>query len=182
MKNIFLHLGFLFIMFGISIIFIDQVSASINEYYDDVNKSNEIIDEVGINYSLFREKTLIIKDKIVDVSKSFNIFLDDFLGKNVEILEKVNDVEKEINSLSDTTNDLINYCQYELNNNVMNTQCSSFKTNFTNMINSYEEMIKVYNDVIDTYNNYSIQNDLATVDNYVNGLNTSIMMANAKLK
>lgn len=182
MKNIFIHLGLILILIGSSIIIVDRVSASINDYCSDVDKSKDIIENVSKNYDEFKTKSIIIKDGIVEVSKSFNIYLEDFSTVNVDILNKVNNVEKNINDLNTITDNLINYCDYELNDAKMNNQCSSFKINFNNMIDSYEEMIEVYNGVINTYNDYSKQNGKDTIELYKSNLDSSIVMASTKLK
>ena len=181
MKNIFIHLGFIFILVGCSIIFIDKASASINNYYDDVNKSNEIIINVHNNYNDFKESSLVIKDNIIDVSKSFNFYLDDFQIKNVDILEKVKKVEKDINSLSTVVNNLIDYCVYDLNDEIMDNECSSFKINFKNMLDSYSKMVDVYNDVIKKYNDYSLLNGRELVDEYSENIDEEVEVAIAKI-
>ena len=182
MKNIFLHLGFIFRLAGLSIICVDKVSASIKDYCNDVDKSNEIIESIDNNYRLFKEKSLDVKNGIVEVSKSFVIFLEDFPNVNQEIELKVQKVENEINELSTTTDLLIDYCNYNLNNNKMDNQCSSFKLNFNNMMNSYEEMIGVYNGVIKEYNEFSVANGRETIGEYNEKINPSIVEASAKLK
>lgn len=182
MKNIFIHLGFVLILIGTSIICVDKVSVGINDYYSDVNKSQYIIDSVYSNYDDFKNKSLIVKDEIVDVSKSFNIYLEEFPEKNEEILNKINKVESSINDLSVTTNNLIDYCSYNLNNSAMDNKCSSFKTNFVNMIESYDKMINVYNDVVKAYNDYSIENGKDLVEEHNNRLNSSIVAASTSIE
>ena len=178
MKNLFIHLGFIFILAGCSIICIDKVSASINNYYNDINKSNEIVEEVNNNYTEFKEKSLNVKNGIVEVSKSYNLYLEEFPNINQTINTKVKKVEETINSLSTITDSLINNCQYDLNNNVMKNQCNSFKINFRNMMDSYEEMVKVYNDVINTYNEYSLRMGKDQIEEYNSNLDSSIVAAN----
>ena len=178
MKNIFIHLGFVFILVGCSIIFMDKVSASISDYYNDVNKSNEIVESVNNNYNEFKDKSLNVKNGIIDVSKSYNLYLEEFPNVNQTISTKVKTVEETINNLSDITNHLLENCQYELNNSVMKNQCNSFKINFRNMMDSYEEMITVYNKVINTYNEYSLRNGKEQIEEYKSNLNSSIVAAN----
>lgn len=178
MKNIFIHLGFIFILIGCSIICIDKVSASINNYYNDVNKSNEIVESVNNNYTEFKEKSLNVKNGIVEVSKSYNLYLEEFPKVNQTISTKVKQVEETINSLSTTTDSLLESCQYDLNNSVMKNQCNSFKINFRNMMNSYDEMIIVYNNVINTYNEYSLRNGKEQIEEYKGNLDASIVAAN----
>ena len=182
MKNIFLHLGFIFILIGCSIICVDKVSASINNYYNDVNESNEIISLVHSNYNDFKIKSLEIKNDIEEVSKSFNIYLEEFQIVNEEISNKVIKVENGINDLSETINNMINYCVYDLNDGLMDKECSSFKINFNNMMDSYSKMINVYNEVIKEYNEYSILNGKEHVLDYNQKLDESIEIASAKLK
>ena len=182
MKNLFLHLGFIFIISGLSIVCVDKVSESIKDYCNDVDKSNEIVEQIDSNYKVFKEKSLDVKNSIVDVSKSFVIFLEDFPSINSEIELKVQKVENEINELSSTTDLLLDYCNYDLNNQVMNNQCSSFKVNFISMIDSYEEMLKVYNSVIKEYNDFSKTNGRESIDEYSEKLNSSIVEACAQIK
>lgn len=182
MKNIFLHLGFLLILSGFSVICVDKVSASIKDYCNDVDKSNEIVESIDSNYKIFKEKSLNVKNSITEVSKSFVLFLEDFPSINPSIELKVQKVENEMNELSSSTDLLIDYCNYDLNNPIMDNQCSSFKDNFNNMINSYEEMIKVYNGVIKEYNDFSSVNGMEHIDEYREKLNSSIVEASAKLK
>lgn len=181
MKNIFVHLGFVLILIGLSIIFVDKVSASMTNYYNDVNESNEIIELVHSNYNEFRVKSLKVKDSIVVVSKSFNIYLEEFIIVNNDISNKVKQVESEINNLSNNIDNLINYCVYDLNNEVMVNECDSFKINFNNMIKSYDEMINVYNSVITKYNDYSILNGRESIEQYSGNIDYSIKEAITKL-
>lgn len=177
-----MHIGFIFIMIGCSIIFIDKVSASINDYVKDIDKSNEIVDKVDFNYNEFKNKSVIVKDSIVEVSKSFVIYLEEFPSVNVEIKEKVLTVEKEINDLNPIIDELLNYCHYDLNNSKMNSQCESFKINLSNMMESYDKMIEVYNDVIGEYNVYSVANGKEQMLEYNNNINSSIVEAVKELK
>lgn len=182
MKNIFMHLGFVLILAGLSIICVDKVSASINDYYSDVEKSNEIVETIDKNYKSFKEKSISVKNDIVEVSKSFNLYLEDFPKENEGIVLKVQKVESDINELSTITDTLLDYCNYDLNNIVMDNQCASFKTNFNNMMSSYEEMIKVYNGVIDSYNDFSNKNGRENIEVYKENLDSSIVEAVVKLK
>ena len=182
MKNIFIHLGFVFILVGFSIIFVDKASASINNYYNDVNESNEIISLVHSNYNEFKINSLEIKDDIIDVSNSFKFYLDDFQVVNPGIIEKVKKVEDGINNLSVTVDNLITYCVYNLNDEVMDNECDSFKINFNNMMESYSTMINVYNDVIKEYNEYSDLNGKEHALEYNQDIDDSIKAASAKIK
>ena len=182
MKNIFIHIGFILILIGTSIIFVDKASASITSYYNDVNESNEIISLVHSNYNQFKTSSLEIKDYLVDVSESFDVYLDEFESNNQDIVNKVKKVEEEINGLSPTIDNLINYCVYDLNDEVMDNECDSFKINFNNMMESYTKMISVYNDIIKEYNEYSQLNEKEPVLEYQQNIDNSIEAAIAKLK
>ncbi len=174
LKMLFIHAGFIFIIFGISIICIDQVSATIRNYYDDLEKSKEIIKNVDEQYKIFKDGATNVKESIDVVSSSFNFYLDDFENENSKIMKNISNVEEEIEKLNITASALINNCNYDLNNSFMDNQCSSFKINYKNMISSYEEMIKQYNSVIDYYNEYAIKNDKETVDSYTNQLSDNV--------
>lgn len=155
MKNIFVHLGFLLIILGVSLIFVDSVSASINNYYDDIEESKRIIKNVDTLYEQFKEDAIDVKNGIVDISKSFNVYFDDFDKANKSITEKIENVKEKINQVNVVATDLINNCRYQLNDINMNNQCKNFKINYTNMMSSYETMVDQYNKVITSYNNYA---------------------------
>lgn len=175
MKKIFIHIGLVLILSGFSLIFIEKVSASIDNYYNDIDKSNKIIDTVEKDYSEFKEKALSIKKSIVDVSKMFNIYLNEFKEKNVDILKNVNIVESRINEISDISLNIVNNCKYDLNSKKMEKNCESFKINYLNMIDSYNKMIEVYNKVIGEYNNYQIKKGLEPIDKYELKISSSIL-------
>ncbi len=174
LKMLFIHSGFVFIILGISIICIDKVSANIKNYYDDLEKSKEIQKSVNEQYQVFKEGASKVKSSIGVVSSSFNFYLEEFDTKNIEILEKVSNVEKEIEELNETAKLLTNNCKYNLNNNVMNNECSSFKINYKNMISSYDEMVEKYNSVIDYYNEYAKKNNKEIVNKYLNNLSDNV--------
>ncbi len=154
MRKIFIHLGFLFIIAGMSIICIDKVNASINRYYFDVEKSKEIVEEVKNDYLTFRSSALTIKNKVEDVSKSLSVFLDSFEEENIKIIEKINDVEKNIESINILKSRLEVNCSYDINNINMSNNCESFNLNYKNMINSYNDMLAQYNKVLKKYSEY----------------------------
>lgn len=166
MKKIFLHIGFLFIITGISILLIDNVSASINSYYNDLEESKKITDNINNNYNLFKEKSINVKDNIKDMSISFNFYLDEFDEKNIGIIKKINEIEDEIIEISNISIELGNDCKYELNNKNLDNKCNNYKINYKNMIDSYNEMISVYNEVIDSYNEYQKELNKFEVNNY----------------
>ena len=155
MRNIFIHLGFIFIFFGISLAFVDHASASIKNYYDDIEESKKIIKKVDYYYDEFKNDAIDVKNSIVDVSKLMNVYLDDFKKANVKINEKISLVKEKLDKINITSNELINNCRYDLNNKNMNNKCQNFKTNYLNMYSSYESMIEHYNKLVESYNNYA---------------------------
>ena len=154
MRKIFIHLGFLFIIAGMSIICIDKVNANINRYYFDVEKSKAIVEEVNNDYLTFRNYALTVKNKIEDVSKSLSVFLDSFEEENIKIIEKINDIEKDIENINILKNRLEVNCNYDINNMNMSNNCESFNLNYQNMINSYDDMLVQYNKVLKIYSEY----------------------------
>ena len=133
MKKVMLHLGFLFIISGISILLIDNVSASINNYYDDIEKTKEIVASVNKEYSDFKQKSIDVKVDIVDVSKKLNIFYDKFDSENIEIKNVINKIENEIKEITTITENLKEYCDYKINNQLIKNKCESYKSNYKNM-------------------------------------------------
>ncbi len=156
MRNIFIHLGFVFIIFGVSLMFVDHASASIKNYYDDIEESKRIVKKVDYYYEEFKTGAIDVKNSIVDISKLMNIYLDDFDKESTKIEEKIDLVKEKIYRLNITANELINDCRYNLNNKSMNNKCQSFKNNYMNMYDSYGLMIEQYNTVIDSYNKYAV--------------------------
>ena len=154
-KGSIIHLGFIFIIAGISIICIENVSASIKNYYEDIGRSKEIIKKVNEDYETFKTITVDVKNNIVDVSKTLNVYLDEFTNKNEVIKQKIEKVEENITELNKVSKRLINNCKYNINNKSMISKCQSFKINYKNMSESFDEMIKEYNKVINTYNVYA---------------------------
>ena len=177
MKKLFLHIGLLFIITGISILLIDNVSASINGYYSDIKESKKVLDNININYNLFKEKSLNVKDTIKDISVSFDFYLEEFNEKNIDIVKKINKVEDEIIEISNISIELDDNCKYELNNKNIDNKCSNYKINYKNMMTSYNEMINVYNEVIDSYNEYQKELGRVEVNNYKSRIGESVNKA-----
>lgn len=143
--------------------FVDSASASIKNYYEDIEESKKIINDVDTLYNDFKKSAVDVKNGIVDISKSFNIYFDDFEKVNKEIKAKIENVQELINKTNVVSNELINKCRYNLNDSEMNNQCKSFKTNYVNMISSYKNMIEQYNKVITSYNNYAARKGKVSV-------------------
>lgn len=135
--------------------FIDKVSASIKDYQDDIDRSNEIVSSIDKDFSEFLIIAEDVKKDILDVSKSFDFYLNQFLDKNIELMKKVGNIEDKINSLNELSNRMIENCKYDLNNSSMDSKCSSFEKNYVNMIASFKTMVDKYNSVVDTYNAYA---------------------------
>lgn len=175
MNKICIHIGVLFIIAGFSLMCINVVSASMKNYYADIDKSKEIVKNVDKNYKLFKQNAANVKDSIIQVSKSFNIYLSDYMKKKESIVEKINLVEKNIQQLDNISLELVSDCKYNLNNAEMNQQCSSFKINYKNMISSYNEMIDEYNYVIDSYNGYAKNKKKKQAEKYENNLGENVV-------
>lgn len=175
MKGLFIHTGFVLILIGLSIICVDQVSANINNYYADLEKSKEIVKSVDDNYSKFKEGAKKVKESISNVSLSFDFYLDEFETANADIKEKIIIVESEIENLNVTANSLIDSCKFNLNDIQMDNKCSSFKMNYGNMINSYDEMIEQYNKVIKFYNEYALSNGKQIKELYISNLSDEVI-------
>lgn len=166
MKNPLIHIGILFILLGVSSFFIKVVNAAIKDYYSDLDKSHEIVKNVEDNYSLFMDTANNVKNTIVDVSKSYNFYLVQFVEKSKTLQSKFNTVEQEIENINGYTKKLIDNCKYDLNNSLMDSKCSSYKVNYINMINSYKEMIDEYNKIVDSYNTYAKKHGVSVTKKY----------------
>lgn len=166
MKNPLIHIGILFILLGLSFFFIKVANAAINDYYSDVDKSHEIVKSVEDNYSLFMDNANSVKNTIIDVSKSYNFYLVQFVEKSKLLQTKFNTVEQNIDNINKYTKELINNCKYDLNNSLMDSKCSSYKINYVNMIESYKEMIDEYNKVVDSYNLYAKKHGISVIKKY----------------
>ncbi len=166
MKNPLIHIGILFILLGISSFFIKVVNAAINDYYSDLDKSHEIVKNVEDNYSLFMDNANNVKNTIVDVSKSYNFYLVQFVEKSKLLQNKFNSVEEYIEGINKYTRELIDNCKYDLNNSLMDSKCSSYKVNYVNMIESYKNMVDEYNKVVDSYNLYAKKHGMMASKTY----------------
>lgn len=133
---------------------VDKVSANINDYYADINRSKEIYTAVESDYKEFVSSASGVKSHMVDVSDSLDVYLEEFPNKESLIVEKIQVVDEDINSLKEISLRIIDNCKYELNNNAMENKCNNFILNYNRMIESYKVMVSEYNKVIDSYNNY----------------------------
>lgn len=174
MKKVFFHGGLLLILLGLSIICVDTVSAAIKSYCDDLDKSSAIVREVNDDYDSFMESAKSVREDIIDVSKSFDFYLNQFSKQNVVLLEKIHNIESKIDNLNDLSKNMIDNCEYDINNPVVENKCSSFKKNYKNMVQSYYTMIDEYNIVLDTYNNYAEKNNAKKIDKYIYNLSFEI--------
>ena len=154
MRKFFIHLGFLFIIAGLSIICVEKVSANINEYYADINRSKEIFNAVESDYNEFVSNASLVKNNMVNVSNALDVYLEEFPEKESLIVEKIKVVDENINSLKEISLRIVENCKYELNNKAMENKCSNFILNYNRMIESYKVMVREYNKVIDSYNDY----------------------------
>ena len=170
MKRLFARIGFALLTLGSSLFCIEQVSANMTKFYNDIDKSKEIVRNVDIAFSDFIEQANKVKEGMIDYSQSFNFYLDDFLEESVKIQEKIHIVEQEIENINDNASIIIDGCKYEISNSNMESNCSNFKTNYLNMINSYDIMIEEYNKVVETYNEHAEVNNFDIASNYTSSL------------
>ena len=170
MKRLFARVGFALLTLGSSLFCIEQVSANMTKFYNDIDKSKEIVRNVDIAFSDFIEQANKVKDGMVEYSQSFNFYLDDFLEESIKLKEKINAVEQEIDNMNDNASVIIDGCNYEINNVNMESNCTNFKTNYLNMINSYDIMIEEYNKVVETYNKHAEVNGFDIASNYTSSL------------
>lgn len=174
MKRLYIHLGFLFIIFGFSTLFVDNVSAGINNYYTDLEQSKKIVDNINTNYDSFIEKSINVKDNIKEVSLSFDFYLEEFEEKNIDLLKKINQLEDEILEISNIVINLNNDCKYNIDIKNIDSKCNNYKINYKNMIESFNKMIEVYNKVIDTYNEYQMDEFKEQTSNYKSKIDEKI--------
>ena len=153
---------------------VQQVSASINDYYYDIDKSKEVIKQVEQDYDTFKAELIDVKNEIVDISKMLNVYLDEFTNKNQIVLPKIKNVENKIIELIPISERLINNCKYNIQNSAIKNNCQNFKQNYNNMIASYEETVTKYNKVIDIYNTYAKKKNEESVDKYETDLKSKI--------
>ena len=82
-KNSFLKIGFILILMGIFIMSLEYVLAYINDYSIDIEKSNNIKNNINYYYEIFNLNANELKDDMVIINDSFNVYFDDFdIGKN----------------------------------------------------------------------------------------------------
>ena len=153
---------------------IDNVSASINDYYTDLEESKKIVDNININYNDFKEKSIEVKDGIKDISTSFDFYLEEFDTKNKDLLIKINNIENSIIEISDISIKLNSECKYDLNNKNLENKYNNYKINYKNMIDSYNEMIDVYNEVINSYNEYQKEEENNQVEKYESNISMKV--------
>lgn len=173
LRNIFIKLGFIFVIISGSIIFYKEVSYSISKYNADVAKGNEVIVSIDKDYATFNEIVPSYKEDIVVVSNLLNLYYDDFLAKNSSIIEKIEIVSSELNSLVESVSELSNNCKYDLNATV-HDKCNNFYVNFKSMIDAYFEMINAYNNVVEQYNVYANKNGKKNVSKYDSKLSNEL--------
>lgn len=172
-KNIFIHLGIVFILIGFSLIFVDHASAQIKNYYDDLEESKEIKNNVNNLYGIFRDGAISVKNDIVDISILLNVYFDDFTEKSKTIVIKIEEVKEKISDLENIVIGLNNNCRYNLNDKVMNSKCKNFKSNYENMYSSYKTMILQYNKIVDAYNVYATKKNISIVEKLSDGIDSA---------
>ena len=170
MRKYTFYIGFLLILCGLSLLCIDHVSASIDNYYEDVEIGKDIINSVNSDYSDFKKIALEIKDDIVYVSKYLNSYLEDFADNSHEVEAKVAEIENKLVEIDLYVDNLISMCSYEIIDENMVNQCNSFKTNYKNMVNSYKFMIIQYDNVVDAYNTYAESKGRDTLNKHVSSI------------
>lgn len=157
-KNYFIKIGILLIFIGLIIVSYKQVSSYISLYNEDIKRSNEILVSINNDYSSFNEVVPKYKENVVVVSKSLNVYYDEFLIKNTTILKSIETVNNDLESILFEAERMSNNCKYDLNNEMMKQKCNNFVINYKSMVDVYSAMIKQYNGVVMQYNSYATKN------------------------
>lgn len=163
-KNIYIKLGIIFIICGVSLSFINNVLAFAKDYNDDVEKSNTIIDNIGENYDILNSFIANYKSHIELTYSKFNLYLEEFPSKKEELNYDLGVLKAEINKIKAVMNDIDKNCSYDINDNETSSRCAVAKINYDNTMNSYNEIIDKYNEIVGMYNEYARENDLLECD------------------
>jgi len=167
LKNIFIKSGILLIVAGLSIISFQNISLFINDYNNDIDNSKKIVTTITEDYKSFNVIANKCKEDMVVVSSHLDLYYEDFYNQSLLILENIRTVEEDINSSLSLSHSLIDNCKYDLNNQEVESMCTTFSINYKSMINSYVKMIDEYNEVVSLYNKYAVENKKEVVSLYL---------------
>ncbi len=181
-KNSFLKIGFILILMGIFVMSLECVLAYINDYSIDIEKSNNIKNNINYYYEIFNLNANELKDDMVIINDSFNVYFDDFdIGKN-NILSSIEKMHDKLNDNSFKIIVLYNSCQYDIDNNLLNEKCRVFSNNYLKMIESYRIIINKYNDFVKQYNSYAYENSKNKLNFYSDDINLLLKLIYNDLK
>ena len=181
-KNSFLKIGFILILMGIFVMSLECVLAYINDYSIDIEKSNNIKNNINYYYEIFNLNANELKDDMVIINDSFNVYFDDFdIGKN-NILSSIEKMHDKLNDNSFKIIVLYNSCQYDIDNNLLNEKCRVFSNNYLKMIESYRIIINKYNYFVKQYNSYAYENSKNKLNFYSDDINLLLKLIYNDLK
>lgn len=181
-KNSFLKIGFILILMGIFVMSLECVLAYINDYSIDIEKSNNIKNNINYYYEIFNLNANELKDDMVIINDSFNVYFDDFdIGKN-NILSSIEKMHDKLNDNSFKIIVLYNSCQYDIDNNLLNEKCRVFSNNYLKMIDSYKVIVNKYNDFVKQYNSYAYKEGKNKLNFYNNDVNLLLKLIYNDLK
>ena len=174
--------GITFIIASLIFMSINTVYAEIDSYKYDVSLSNLIVSNIKENYVQFNQEANDYKSNLDEVYESFDFYLEEFNTKNPIVLSKIDNVNKTLEKLEDASYNMYKYCIYNINNEETKSMCSTFKTNYLGIVNSYKKMLEDYNNIIKQYNNYAeYKEELEKVDLMEVKLPNTMKLLNEKI-
>ena len=165
-KNFFIRLGILFVLLGFILISIQEVSAYIKNYNEDVLMSQKIASSIDFNYESFQDSIIGYKKSLEDTYELFDLYLDDFEVINKKILSQIELVNHWLEKTYSYSFVLYDSCQYDLSNKLLKSKCNNFYLNYVGMIDSYKKMINKYNDIVSLYNHYISDSGKSSISLY----------------
>ena len=129
-KNSFLKFGIVFVLMGIFVMSLEHVLAYVNDYSIDIKKSNNIKNNINYYYEIFNLNANELKDDMVIINESFNIYFDDFDIEKNDILLSIKKMHDKLNNNSFNVIVLYSSCQYDIDNNLLNEKCRVFSNNY----------------------------------------------------
>ena len=181
-KNSFLKIGFALIFIGIFVMSLEHVLAYINDYCIEVEKSNNIKNKINYYYDIININANELKDDMVIISDSFNVYFDDFDIEKNNILSSIEKIHDRLNNNSFKIIVLYNSCQYDFDNNLLNEKCRVFSSNYLKMIDSYRIIVDKYNDFVKQYNSYAYENGKTKLSFYIGDINLLLKLIYNDLK
>ena len=179
-KNSFLKFGIVFVLMGIFVMSLEHVLAYVNDYSIDIKKSNNIKNNINCYYEIFNLNEL--KDDMVIINESFNIYFDDFDIEKNDILLSIRKMHDKLNNNSFNVIVLYSSCQYDIDNNLLNEKCRVFSNNYLKMIDSYRVIVNKYNDFVKQYNRYAYKEGKNKLNFYNNDVNLLVKLIYNDLK